>query len=290
MVFRTSKLYTEERDRAEVEIRRANENLELRVQQRTAELERSNEDLLQFAYIASHDLQEPLRTVGSYIGLLARRYGNLLDDTAQVYMRFATEGAARMQTLINDLLLYSRAGTQALQTRQVSAEQIVNTALRNLDASIQETGAVVSFSSLPSIVADETKIVQVFQNLIGNAIKFRKPAEAPEVTIGAKRESDHWVFSVSDNGVGFDEKYTDRIFQVFQRLHGVGKYPGNGIGLAITKRIVEQHGGRLWAKSRLGEGSCFSFTVPGGTPEIEAEGTRKTAANQERTRKATTHV
>lgn len=290
LAVRTSGLYAQERDRAETEIRRANETLELRVKQRTAELQRSNEDLLQFAYIASHDLQEPLRTVGSYIGLLSRRYTSQLDETAQTYMRFAIDGAARMQTLINDLLQYSRAGTQSINKSYVSAEQIVRNAVRNLEASIRETEAVITYTDLPTILADGTKLTQVFQNLIGNAIKFHKPGEVPAVTIGAKRESDQWVFTVSDNGVGFDEKYTDRIFQVFQRLHGVGKYPGNGIGLAITKRIVEHHGGILSAQSRLGEGSCFSFTLPADPPPQETSASVSPVAEKDAIRKATMHV
>lgn len=288
LVFRNSALYTEERDRAETLIRNANETLELRVKQRTEELQRSNDDLLQFAYIASHDLQEPLRTVSSYVGLLARRYANQLDETAQTYIQYAIDGAARMQTLINDLLQYSRAGTQELNKTLAPVERILRMALRNLDVAVRETGAVVRYPDLPDVLADESKLTQVFQNLVGNAIKFRKPGQAPEVTIGVERESDHWVFSVSDNGVGFEDKYTDRIFQVFQRLHGVGKYPGNGIGLAISKRIVEHHGGRLWATSRLGEGACFYFTLPA---QHDAPGPEKPrTAAPKGSRKAATNV
>lgn len=286
---RVSALYKTERDRAEAEIRHAKENLELRVKRRTAELERSNEDLLQFAYVASHDLQEPLRTVGSYVGLLARKYGHQLDQTAQTYMQFAVEGAERMQTLINDLLLYSRAGTQAVNARTVSAEQIVDAAVRNLEVSIRESGAVIRYGNLPTILADETKLTQVFQNLLANGMKFHKPDTVPQVTISAKRESDNWVFSVADNGIGFEEKYADRIFQVFQRLHGVGKYPGNGIGLAISKRIIEHHGGRLWAESKLGEGSCFCFSLPGGEPE-DGHSNRRTTPKKDEIRKSIRNV
>jgi light-regulated signal transduction histidine kinase (bacteriophytochrome) len=199
-------------------------------------------------------------------------------------MRFAIDGASRMQTLVNDVLLYSRAGTQSLDTKPVPAERVVNTALRSLDASIAETGAVIHRSNLPHIVADEMKLSQVFQNLIANALKFRKPDLAPEVTIGAKRESHEWIFSISDNGIGFEEKYTDRIFQVFQRLHGVGRYPGNGIGLAVCKRIIEHHGGRLWAESRLGEGSCFSFSLPASSDTSPSAG-KPTPKKETRTKK-----
>ena len=267
--FRFSWLHTVERDRAEAEIRLANEMLEIRVKERTqelekrtAELERSNEDLLQFAYVASHDLQEPLRTVGNYIGLLARRYGSQLDDSAQTYMKFAIDGSRRMQTLITDLLAYSQAGTQTIEKRSIAAEHIVQTALKNLEVAIVESGALIVYANLPMIEADETKLTQVFQNLIGNAIRFRKPDVTPKVTIGTIQRSNEWVFTIADDGIGFEEKYTDRIFQVFQRLHGVGKYPGNGIGLAICKRIVEHHGGKLWARSKEGEGAIFSFSLP----------------------------
>ncbi len=274
--YRFSAMYVLERDLAEAEVRRVAETFEMRVEQRTAELkeqtqklelrttelQRSNQDLLQFAYIASHDLQEPLRTIGSYVGLLARRYQDQLDDTAKTYIRFAVEGASRMQTLINDLLDYSRAGTQSLEKKRVSAERVVKRALTNLRMRIEETGTTVLCTEMPAIDADEGKLTQVLQNLIGNAIKFRKHDSPPEVTIRAQYESDEWIFSIEDKGIGFEEKYTDRIFQVFQRLHGVGKYQGNGIGLAICKRIVEHHGGRLWAHSELGVGSTFFFSLP----------------------------
>ena len=286
LAFRFGTLYARERERAEQEVQRTNASLELRVQERTleletrtkeleakkAELERSNEDLLQFAYISSHDLQEPLRTIASYVGLLAKRYSGQLDERANEYIQFAVEGAGRMQNLINDLLRYARAGTQPPETKQVPAGRIVQTALNNLRAAIVASKAAVHVHDLPVIFADETKLTQVVQNLIANAIKFQKPGLSPEVTVQASYESHEWVFSISDNGIGFDEKYTDRIFQVFQRLHGVGKYPGTGIGLAICRRILEHHGGRLWARSELGVGSTFFFSIPGPRdPPLSAE-------------------
>ena len=200
--------------------------------------------------------------VGSYVGLLARRYKDKLDETADTYIGFAVDGANRMQTLINDLLIYSRAGTQAVEKRNVSSEDALDDALANLDIAIRESSAVIKHDELPQIYADPTKLTQVMQNLIGNAIKFRKSGVAPEITVTAERRSDQWLFTIADNGIGFDTKYSDRIFQVFQRLHGVGAYPGNGIGLAISRRIIEHHGGRLWAESQPGAGANFFFTLP----------------------------
>jgi signal transduction histidine kinase len=269
-------LYARERDQTEAEIRALNEELELRVQERTAELEartleseaqalkleRSNADLAQFASIASHDLQEPLRMVGSYMGMLSRKYGGVLDDTARTYIQYATSGAARMQTLVSDLLAYSHAGTEAITKKITPAGKVCQRAVENLRLVIQETSAVVRFENLPQVEVDEIKMTQVVQNLLTNAIKFRKPDIPPEIIISAERRASDWLFSVRDNGIGFDSKYSDRIFQVFQRLHTVGRYPGNGIGLSICRRIVEHHGGNLWAESQPGVGSTFYFTLP----------------------------
>ena len=279
LAYRFNVLYARDRDQIEAEIRAVNNSLESRVKERTAELEartrelerrsvelqRSNADLTQFAYVASHDLQEPLRMVGSYMGLLARRYEGKLDATADRYIHFAIDGANRMQALIQDLLTYSRAGTQSLDKRPVSSEQVLRAALTNLDLAIKESSAIIRYADLPVVEADETKLLQVLQNLIGNAVKFRKPDIAPEISVTAQRSNGDWLFSVADNGIGFDPRYCDRIFQVFQRLHGVGKYPGNGIGLAICRRIIEHHGGKLWAESQPDIGSTFFFTIPAAT-------------------------
>lgn len=277
LAYHVNVMYAEERDRTEANVISTNEELEARVKERTAELEqstrdlqKSNADLTQFAYVASHDLQEPLRMVGSYVGLLARRYRGKLDETADEYIQFAVDGATRMQALISDLLVYSRAGTQAVQKEAVPFANIVQRALANLSLAISEAAAVIHCGELPVVQADAVKLSQVLQNLIGNAVKFRKPGTAPEITILATKVGNEWLFSVGDNGIGFDTRYTEKIFQVFQRLHGIGKYSGNGIGLAISKRIVEHHGGRLWADSQLGVGSTFFFTLP-----VSGEGEKK---------------
>lgn len=262
-------MYALERDRTEAGVLLSNELLEARVKERTFELEqrtrdlqKSNADLTQFAYVASHDLQEPLRMVGSYVGLLARRYRGKLDETADEYIQFAVDGASRMQALISDLLVYSRAGTQAVRKQPVAFDVIAQTAIANLSLAISESSTVFRLGELPVVEADAVKLTQVVQNLFANAIKFRKPGIPPEISVIATRVGAEWMFSVGDNGIGFDTRYTEKIFQVFQRLHGVGKYSGNGIGLAISKRIVEHHGGRLWADSQLGKGSTFFFTLP----------------------------
>jgi PAS domain S-box-containing protein len=224
-------------------------------------LEKSNEDLREFAYVASHDLQEPLRMIGSFLGLLSRRYQGRLDAKADTYIRYAIEGAKRMQELVQSLLVYSRAGTQAPVIRRVSCRAVLERVLNMLEASIRESGAQVMHGDLPEVDADEIKLGQVFQNLIGNAIKFRGE-RAPVIEIRVVPGEREWIFSVNDNCMGFEQRHAERIFAMFQRLHSVGEYPGSGIGLALAKRLIEAHGGRMWAQSQPGAGSTFYFTLP----------------------------
>lgn len=229
---------------------------------RTEELARSNRELEQFAYVASHDLQEPLRMVASYTQLLARRYKDKLDDDANEFIAFAVDGATRMQVLINDLLKLSRVGTRGKPFVDLSGDKILDAALSNLELAIKDAGAQISRDPMPKILGDETQLIQLLQNLVGNAIKFRKPDQLPAVRIGATRIGKAWQFSVQDNGIGISPEYFERIFIIFQRLHAKTDYPGTGIGLALCKKIVERHGGRIWVESRPGEGTTFHFTVP----------------------------
>jgi PAS domain S-box-containing protein len=225
-------------------------------------LQRSNEDLKQFAYVASHDLQEPLRMVASYTQLLAERYEHQLDEKAHRFIHYAVDGATRMQALIRDLLAFSRVETLAREFEAVNAQSAFSTAIANLKAVIDETGALVTADDLPHVLADESQLAQVFQNLIGNGIKFRRPSVTAHIHVSASRRSSHWCFSVQDNGIGIDSKYKDRVFVVFQRLHTRHEYPGTGIGLALCKRIVERHGGRIWFESEPEKGATFYFTLP----------------------------
>ncbi len=233
---------------------------EERLKQTLAELERSNQELERFAYVASHDLQEPLRMVASFTQLLARRYQDRLDQDGKEFIAFAVDGATRMQRLIRDLLAYSRVSTHGGRLAPTDADGALHDALANLQAGIRDTGAVITHDALPTVWADATQLTQVFQNLVGNAIKFHGAAP-PRVHVTATPKDGEWVFAVVDNGIGIEPQYFDRIFVMFQRLHPVGRYPGTGIGLALCSRIVQRHGGRLWVESTPGRGSTFSFTV-----------------------------
>jgi PAS domain S-box-containing protein len=226
------------------------------------ELKRSNDELQQFAYVSSHDLQEPLRMVSSYTQLLAKRYKGQLDSDADEFITFAVDGCNRMQGLIQDLLTYSRAGTNGKTLEEVSAENALQSALTNLRIAIEHKGAVVTHDFLPAITTDETQLTQIFQNLVGNAIKYHG-AEAPRVHVSASRNGgNEWIFSVRDNGLGIDPQYFERIFVIFQRLHGRDEFEGTGIGLAICKKILERLGGRIWVESQPEKGSTFYFALP----------------------------
>lgn len=226
------------------------------------ELRRSNEELQSFAYITSHDLQEPLRTIASFAQLLERRYKGKLDNDADEFIEFMVDGASRMKEMIQGLLEYSRVGTRGHVFEEFEAEKTLNYALNNLGIAISESNVEITSDPLPVIFADEDQIIRVFQNLIGNAIKFRREGVQHKIHISAKKEDNAYVFSVNDNGIGLEEQYSDKIFEVFKRLHAIGEYQGAGIGLAIVKRIIDRHGGRIWVKSELGKGSTFYFTIP----------------------------
>ena len=239
-----------------VQRRWADEELRLK----SDELERSNQDLEQFAYVASHDLQEPLRMVRSYVQLLQRRYGGKLDTDADEFIAFAVDGVERMQTLISDLLKLSRVGTRGKEFVPIFCEEVLDQALSNLEIAIRESGASITRDPLPTLRGDDTQLIQLFQNLIGNALKFSGDRR-PEIHIAAKPRGRGWMFSVRDNGIGIDPKQAERVFLVFQRLHTREEYPGTGIGLAVCKKIVERHGGRIWVESAAGQGSVFCFTI-----------------------------
>ena len=231
------------------------------LQAHTEELERSNSELEQFAYIASHDLQEPLRKVASFTQLLQRRYAGQLDARADQYIEFAVDGAKRMQALINDLLSYSRVGRSARKPALVSSDAALTQARTNLAAAMEETGATVEAGHLPLVLAELTLLTAVFQNLLSNSLKF-SGGKPPRIVITTSRDGPFWLFSFSDNGIGIEPEYAERIFVIFQRLHERSAYPGTGIGLAMTKKIVEYFGGRIWLDTTGAEGSRFLFTLP----------------------------
>lgn len=235
--------------------------LALALKQQAEDLARSNRDLEQFAYVASHDLQEPLRAVAGCGQILQRRYAKRLDSSADDLIEHIVQGADRMQRLIQDLLAYSRVGVRAFSVTLTDSAAAARSALANLQAAIAETKAKITLHSLPEVRADRAHLEQLFQNLIANAIKYHGP-EPPEIVVAAERRGDMWQFSVRDNGIGIEPQYLQRIFMLFQRLHTREEYPGTGIGLAICQKIVERHGGRMWADSRVGEGSTFHFTLP----------------------------
>lgn len=240
---------------------RRKQQAEAKLKQTVTDLERSNTELEQFVYVASHDLQEPLRMVSSYVQLLARRYKGRLDDDADDFIAFAVDGARYMQTLINDLLTCSRVGTRGKPFEPADCEAVLEQTLTNLQIVIEDSGAVVTHDVLPTVMADGSQLVQLFQNLIDNAIKFRG-GEPPRIHISAEQKGDEWIFSVRDNGIGIDPEFFERIFIIFQRLHGVNEHSGTGIGLAICKKIVERHDGRIRVESEPGKGSVFYFTIP----------------------------
>jgi PAS domain S-box-containing protein len=228
---------------------------------RTMELQRSNEELQQFAYVASHDLQEPLRMVATFVDLLARRYQGKLDTEAEEFIGYAIGGAKRMKALIDDLLAYSRVGTHEEPFGSISCKEILQHTLQNLRLAIEENEAVITHESLPVVQGNETQIALLLQNLLSNALKFRNGAP-PRIHLSAQPRGAEWLFSVRDNGIGLDPQYAERIFVIFQRLHSPKEYPGTGLGLAICKKIIERHGGRIWVESELGKGATFFFTLP----------------------------
>lgn len=232
-----------------------------RLEQQARELKRSNEELERFAYVISHDLQEPLRMISSYTQLLRDRYRGQLDDRADKYIEYAVGGAKRMQQLINDLLAYSRVTARGRTFAPTPLSEVVNDVLADLEVLVRETGASIRRGELPVVVGDRSQLRQVFQNLVSNALHYRRDDELPEVSISAAREKDRWHLSVRDNGIGIDPRFCERIFVIFQRIDR-RRSQGTGLGLAMCKRIVEHHGGRIWVDSAPGAGSTFHFTLP----------------------------
>jgi signal transduction histidine kinase len=251
---------SEELEKLQKEIREANATLEKKVTQRTAELEFKNKELEQFAYVASHDLQEPLRTTSSFVELLRKQYYNKIDDNANRYIEYILQSSDRMKTLINDLLDYSRLGREK-KMEETDCNELIQEVLADLQKVIKENNAQITADTLPVLKALPTELKLVFQNLVSNSIKFRKPDTPPRIHIVAHRNNGFWQFSFSDNGIGIERQHQDRIFIIFQRLHNRADYEGSGIGLAHCKKVVELHGGRIWVESEPGKGSTFYFTI-----------------------------
>ena len=249
-----------ELQRLEKENREVNSSLERKVRQRTSEMEFKNKELEQFAYVASHDLQEPLRTISGFVDLLQKDYGHRLDDNGHIYMNYLSQASDRMKILIKDLLDYSRIGREK-EAMPVDCNRLLEEVLADLGENIRESGAHIHSGSLPSLRAYPTELKLLFQNLITNAIKFRQPDRCPEISISAASVDGHWIFIVSDNGIGIEKQFLERIFIIFQRLHNRSAYEGSGIGLAQCKKIAELHGGTIWADSQPGLGSRFHFTI-----------------------------
>jgi signal transduction histidine kinase len=264
--------------RLPVAVRRALQDKNLRDQRKRAEedLARSQRDLELYAHVASHDLQEPLRMVAAYTQLLAERYRGKLDEDADKYISYAVEGALRMQTLLLDLLAVSRAGQVQTRCGNTKCDTALDRALQNLRGAIEESGAVVTHDQLPALPAEPAQLVQLFENLIGNAIKFRG-REVPAIRVSAERQDGQWLFAVADNGIGILPQYKDKIFVIFQRLNTREEYPGNGVGLAICKKIVEHHRGRIWVESEPGRGCTFRFTLPASVIDDEESHDRRPA-------------
>ncbi|MBD2018507.1 GAF domain-containing protein [Microcoleus sp. FACHB-53] len=266
--------------KATLELRKAIVNIVLRQAEELAllaqDLERSNAELKKFAYVASHDLQEPLNQVANFVQLLEMRYNDELDEDGKEFIGFAVDGVSLMQTLIDDVLVYSKVDLKGIEWELTEVETSLNRAFSNLRGRISEAQAEITYDSMPIIVADSTQLMQLFQNLLGNAIKFKKKDEAPRIHVGVQRQEDSWLFSVQDNGIGIDPQFADRIFVIFQRLHTRDEYPGSGMGLAICKKIVECHRGQIWVESELGKGATFFFTIPvGGRDRHHASGHKK---------------
>lgn len=269
ILYMAAKNELKKREITEMALNKVLINLDEEIDARTLELEklikelkRSNKELEVFAYVASHDLQEPLRTITSFTQLLERRYRGKLDDDADEFIEFIVDGANRMKQMILDLLEYSRITTKGQEFKPVNIENIINYALDSLNVLIKENDAVIKFDNLPIVNGDKSQLVRVFQNLISNAIKFRKDDKSPEICISAKKEGNEYIFKVADNGIGIEEQYFDVIFTIFKRLHTREEYEGTGIGLSVTKRVIERHGGKIWVESQPNKGTTFYFTIP----------------------------